>query len=115
MKITRHEENGKVVLAVEGWLDTPSAADLAKAIDETGNVKSLILDFDGVQYLCSSGLRAVLAGYKKITQAGGEFSVVNVNDAVMEVFRLTGFADSLHITDQNHGKKEKGSDNGCKE
>lgn len=114
MKITRHEENGKTVLAVEGWLDTPSAAGLAQAIADVEGCKSLVLDFGGVEYLCSSGLRAVLAGYKKMAQAGGEFAVVNVCDAVMEVFRLTGFADSLHITCQNHGKKEKVSDDGCK-
>ena len=106
MKITKHEQNGKVVLAVEGWLDTLSAAGLAQAIEEIGNAKSLVLDFAGVEYICSSGLRAVLSGYKKMTQAGGEFAVVHVRDEVMEVFRLTGLAGSVNITGQ------KGRDTG---
>lgn len=108
MKITKREENGNAVLAVEGWVDTLSAAELAQAIESVGNVRSLVLDFAGVEYICSSGLRAVLAGYKRMAQAGGAFSVVNVRDAVMEVFRLTGFRDSLNIT----GKKEGGAGNG---
>lgn len=98
MKITRNEENGKTVLAVEGWLDTPSAAELMQAIEDTENVKSLVLDFDGVEYICSSGLRAVLYGYKKMMKLGGSFSVVRVRSEVMEVFRLTGFDNDLNIT-----------------
>ena len=111
MEITKREENGRTVLAVVGWLDTPSSAGLAQAIEEVGNCKSLVLDFDGVEYICSSGLRAVLSGYKKMAQTGGDFAVVNVCDEVMDVFRLTGFSDSLNIT----GKTEKGAADGNKE
>ena len=108
MEITKREENGRTVLAVKGWLDTPSVAGLAQAIEEVGNVKSLVLDFDGVEYICSSGLRVVLNGYKKMAQAGGDFSVVNVRDEVLDVFRLTGLCDSMNIT----GQKGKGADDG---
>ncbi len=32
MEITKHEENGRTVLAVRGWLDTPSSAELEPII-----------------------------------------------------------------------------------
>lgn len=111
MEITKREENGRTVLAVKGWLDTPSAAGLAQAIEDAGSAKSLVLDFDGVEYICSSGLRAVLAGYKKMTQAGGDFAVVHVRDEVMDVFRLTGLCDSMNIT----GREGEGSGDEHKE
>ena len=98
MKVTRNEGDGKTVLTVEGWLDTPSTEALTRAIQDTGDVKSLILDFSGVEYICSSGLRAVLFGHKKMAALGGSFSVVGVRSEVMEVFRLTGFDRGLNIS-----------------
>ena len=79
MKITRREENGKTVLAVDGWLDTLLSAELTQAVEAVGDVKSLVPDFDGGRYICSSGLRAVLYGYKKMLKLGGDFSVVGAN------------------------------------
>lgn len=98
MKITKREENGETVLTVEGWLDTPSSAELMRAVEDVGDVKRLVLDFGGVEYICSSGLRAVLRGYQKMHERGGAFAVVRVRDEVMDVFRLTGLADSLNVT-----------------
>ena len=97
MKITRSEKNGRCVLAVEGWLDTPSSEELMRALEEVENAEGLVLDFDGVEYICSAGLRAVLYGYKKMTKLGGDFSVVRVRGVVMDVFRLTGLVEGLHI------------------
>ncbi len=98
MKITRYDENGKTVLAVEGWLDTPSSEELMRALEALEDVKSLALDFGGVRYICSSGLRAVLYGYKKMQKLGGDFSVMQACDEVMDVFRLAGLTGSLNIT-----------------
>lgn len=97
MKIIKSEENGRTVLAVEGWLDTPSSGELMEAVEAVENVKSLVLDFNGVEYICSSGLRAVLRGYQKMQKLGGDFSVVGVRTEVMDVFRLTGFDKDLNI------------------
>ena len=70
MKIIKSEENGRTVLAVEGWLDTPSSGELMEAVEAVENAKSLVLDFNGVEYICSSGLRAVLRGYQKMQKMG---------------------------------------------
>lgn len=98
MKITKREEKGEIVLAVEGWLDTPSSAELMRAVEAVGDAKRLVLDFGGVEYICSSGLRAVLRGYQRMHERGGEFAVVRVRDEVMDVFRLTGLTASLNIS-----------------
>ena len=97
MKIIKSEENGRTVLTVKGWLDTPSSTKLMQAIEDIEGVKNLVLDFDGVKYICSTGLRAVLHGYKKMIQLGGSFSVVRVRSEVMNVFRLAGFDKDLNI------------------
>lgn len=97
MKITKTMENNKVTLSVEGWLDTQSSPELGKEIRELSDPESLILDFEKLEYISSSGLREVVSAYKKMKSAGGDFAVINVSSEVMDVFRLTGFDKKLDI------------------
>ena len=61
-----------------------------------GDIKNLILDFKGLEYISSAGLRVLLAAQKKM-QKIGSMKVINVCEAVMEVFEITGIADVLVI------------------
>ena len=87
----------EIVLQVAGRLDTTTAPALDKAIMEnlTG-IKSLILDFKGLEYISSAGLRVLLSAQKKMKQIG-TMKLINVCEEVMEVFEITGFADILVI------------------
>ena len=87
----------ELTLEIVGRLDTTTAP----ALDETisGNmhdIKTLILDFKGLEYISSAGLR-VLLGAQKQMQKIGSMKVINVCESVMEVFEMTGFADILVI------------------
>lgn len=97
MNITKKAENNTVVLSVEGWLDTKASPELGKEIDALSDIKELVLDFEKVEYIASSGLREVLAAYKKMQGLGGTFSVIHVGSGVMEVFELAGFDKKLDI------------------
>ena len=80
-----------------GRLDTTTAPALDKTISEDiGDTKNLILDIKGLEYISSAGLRVLLAAQKKM-QKLGSMKVINVCEAVMEVFEMTGFADILVI------------------
>ena len=95
IEIKRNVE--EIVLDIAGRLDTTTAPALDKAIVENINgVKSLILDFKGLEYISSAGLRVLLSAQKKMQQTG-EMKVINVCEEVMEVFEITGFADILVI------------------
>ena len=95
MEIKKNAE--ATVIEVVGRLDTTSAPALEKAINEDiGDAKNLVLDLKGVQYISSAGLRVLLGAQKKM-QKIGSMKVVNVCEAVMEVFEMTGFADILVI------------------
>ena len=85
------------VIEIVGRLDTMTAPALEKAINQDiGDAKNLVLDLTGVQYISSAGLRVLLGAQKKM-QKIGSMKVVNVCEAVMEVFEMTGFADILVI------------------
>lgn len=98
MTITKKTENEKTILFVEGWLDTQSSPELGNAVRELSGIQSLVFDFEKLEYISSSGLREVVAAYKKMKASGGTFSIIHVNSEVMDVFRLTGFDRKLDIS-----------------
>ena len=95
IEIKRNAE--EIVLEIVGRLDTTTAPALDKTIGENINdIKELILDFKGLEYISSAGLRVLLGAQKKMQQIGS-MKVINVCESVMEVFEMTGFADILVI------------------
>ncbi len=97
MTITKTVENNIAILFVEGWLDTQSSPELGKEIKSLSNINELILDFEKLDYISSSGLREVVSAYKKMKSENAAFSVINVSSEVMDVFKLTGFDQKLDI------------------
>ena len=97
MNINIERENGKALMKLEGRLDTTTAPELEKAINGEGDeLKDLVLDFNGVDYISSAGLRVLLTAQKKMN-AQGNMELRGVSEAVMDVFEMTGFADILVI------------------
>ena len=95
IEIKRNAEETAIELV--GRLDTTTAPALDKTINEDiGDTKNLILDLKGLEYISSAGLRVLLSAQKKL-QKIGSMKVINVCEAVMEVFEMTGFADILVI------------------
>ena len=92
------KKNAEVTtIKIIGRLDTTTAPALDKTINEDiGDTKNLVLDVKGMEYISSAGLRVLLGAQKKM-QKIGSMKVVNVCEAVMEVFEMTGFADILVI------------------
>ena len=87
----------ETVIELVGRLDTTTAPVLDKTInDDISDVKNLVLDIKGLEYISSAGLRVLLSAQKKM-QKLGSMKVINVCEAVMEVFEMTGFADILTI------------------
>ena len=87
----------ETIIEIVGRLDTITAPALDKTIHEDiGDTKNLILDVKGMEYISSAGLRVLLGAQKKM-QKIGSMKVINVCEAVMEVFEMTGFADILVI------------------
>lgn len=97
MTITKTNENGKITLALDGWLDTAASPELAAAVEEIENATEIILDFDKVEYMASSGLRQVVASHKKAKEMGANLSVINAHTEIMSIFNLTGLDKKLSI------------------
>ncbi len=92
------KKNAKeTTVEVVGRLDTITAPVLDKTINENINgTQNLILDFKGLEYISSAGLRVLLTAQKKMKNIGS-MKLIGVCDDVMEVLEMTGFADILTI------------------
>ena len=97
MTIEKNLEETKLTLKLDGRLDTTTAPMLEDEIKASiAGVQKLELDFGGLAYLSSAGLR-VLLGAQKIMNQQGKMIISTVNDTIMEVFELTGFSKILTV------------------
>lgn len=97
MKITKTQKGNCLYLALEGRLDTNTAPELEVAIKGSiEGIEELTIDMQSLDYLSSAGLR-VLLGAQKTMNKQGSMRVTHVNDTIMEIFDVTGFADILTI------------------
>ncbi len=97
MTINVYEENGNTVIAPEGKIDHVTVEEFESKISELGETNDyLILDMAGVEYVSSAALRAILNANDLMESKGG-FTLRNVNNKVMEILNITGFADYLDI------------------
>lgn len=97
MNIERSINGTTTTLKISGRLDTSTAPELESTINNClSGVNDLVMDFETLEYVSSAGLRVILKA-QKIMNDQGNMKIINVNDTIMEVFDITGFADILTI------------------
>ena len=89
--------NGDVnELKLAGRLDVKTAKEADSAFAEAaGAAKNVVLDMTDLDYIASAGLRALKRLRGAVRENGGTLTLRGVQDDVMEVFELTGFAAIL--------------------
>ena len=97
LNISKTINDDRMNIVLEGRLDTVTSQNLEEELkDSLDGVKELILDFGGLNYISSAGLRVLLAT-QKIMMKQGEMKLVRVNDEIMEIMDITGFSEILTI------------------
>lgn len=97
LTVNKTKENGKAIILLQGRLDTVTAPEMENAIkDVLPGITELTLDFAKLEYISSAGLRVLLSAQKAMNKQG-KMTVINVSEAVMEIFEVTGFSDILTI------------------
>ncbi len=94
------EELGDVrAVRITGNLDTQSSTgaqeQLIQIIDN--GAKKVLIDFEGLNYISSSGLRMLLVAVKRLEVTSGQLRVCNANKTVQEIFRVSGFVEILSV------------------
>ena len=97
MNIAKTLEDKKPTISIDGRLDTSTAPELDEELKASlDGVEVLVMDFTGMEYISSAGLRVLLSA-QKVMNTQGEMIVTGANDTVMEIFDITGFSDILTI------------------
>ena len=99
MKLTTDKQGEVAILSAGGRLDAAGAPELeaqGKALLREG-AKRLLLDFAGVEYISSAGLRSLLVLAKAVKSAGGAMALCGLVPAVREVMTISGFDTILAL------------------
>ena len=97
MMIEKLSTDTGTTLKIIGRLDTTTAPELEATVDGCiAGLKELVMDCSELEYVSSAGLRVILKA-QKLMNAQGTMKVIDVNETIMEVFEITGFADILNI------------------
>lgn len=88
-------KNHKIII-LNGDIDYFCVSELKNAVFKLINDRapSIILDLNYVDYMDSSGIGIIVTAYKAMSQYGGRMSLMNVQDDVMKLLKLTTI-DSL--------------------
>jgi anti-anti-sigma factor len=96
MDIRWEIDNDTVTVGVSGKLNTPVAMNIDdRFMEMSGEIRNIYFDFDGLQYISSAGLRILYWALQYTGKKGGRMCVRNVSPEVLEVFNVTGLADSI--------------------
>ena len=97
MTIQTTKTGSEATILLQGRLDTMTAPQLEAELRQTiPGLRALTLDFGGLDYLSSAGLRVLLAAQKSMNRQG-RMKLVHVGAGIMEIFEVTGFSDILTI------------------
>ncbi len=99
MDITVDEVGDIKVVRIAGNLDTqtsPVTQEQLTQLIQDGATK-ILLDFEKLNYISSSGLRVLLVAHKRLDGNSGQVRICNQNTMVREVFDTTGFSEIFSV------------------
>ena len=99
MKFFLEEVEGiKIIRVKEERLDTSIAPDLkAQLLVLINEGKTVLLDLQDVQYADSSGLGAILLGFRQARDAGGDFAICGVQKRVETMISIAQLTNVIQI------------------
>jgi anti-anti-sigma factor len=97
LQIAQSVRDGIAILRPAGNLDSTTAPALQSAVSAVVAEKWLAIDFAGVGFAASAGLRVVLSVAKQARARGGALAIFGLNTPVRETFEIAGFGPIIAI------------------
>lgn len=101
MNIKTEKIGSFTVLKLKGRIDTVNSSVLEEQVNQLFNSdeKNIIFNCSEVDYISSSGLRVFLVAQKKAISINGKLYLCNMQPAIQEIFRISGFSNLFKIFD----------------
>lgn len=99
MNVTITEEGDRVLVRLEGRVDTTNADQFQKDLAPlmNGTQREIEVDCSEMDYTSSQGLRMFLMLQKNVTARGAKLTLRSMKPHVKEVFDITGFSHIITI------------------
>jgi len=78
------------IIEVKGEVDLYNVSELKKALFSItdGSNPNVVVDMQGINYMDSSGIGALVAGQKKMRAHNGKFALINIHEDVLNILKL---------------------------
>jgi anti-sigma B factor antagonist len=99
MEVVEKKQNGICILGLLGRLDSNTSPEFEKKIFEVieDGTKSVIVDFESLDYISSAGLRVLLKVTKELKRSDGKIVLCSMKEYIKEVFEIAGFVSLFPI------------------
>lgn len=87
------------IVPLKGSIDAYSSKDVKNSINaliDEGSVR-IVVNFDDVDYISSSGLRVMLASLKRLKEVQGDLKLACLKPHLKDVFDIAGFTPLFEI------------------
>jgi anti-anti-sigma factor len=108
MQITEHPGVGELELRLAGRIDATWAEHLSATIEKAvrAGTHRVILNFAGVDYISSLGIRVLVLQYKLLKSVKGSLSIINPSEFCREILTTVGLGDMIGHVGATGTKKE---------
>ena len=103
MKIIQEKIGSIVVILLEGSLDINTSLEVEKSLGKIIKKEAqchFLINMQGVEYMSSSGFRAVFSIKEKLENNNRILKFCNLSKAVKTIFQILEVSDILQIDDQ---------------
>jgi|SRR5690625_4231592 len=98
MQISEATDGEVLILSIQGRLDSNTSKDLDEMLTQQIQSRpAVVLDFSGLEYISSAGLRVLLKAAKQGRSGGGKLALCCLSAHVREVFDISGFSSIFSI------------------
>mgnify|MGYP000191621664 CR=1 FL=1 len=108
LKISEQTVGPILVLELSGQFDYRSTGDFDTQINrfiDAGN-HNILLGFSHLEYVCSAGVRSMLAAHRRLEPLGGRIVLFGENPLVQDIFKISGLNKILKVCpDQENALK----------
>ena len=87
---------GDRTLVLTGVIDSHTAARLTDRLERLGERSDVAIDVSGVEFIDSSGLRAVIAAHVALAEEGHRLVLTGSSEPLDRLLEITGLDDQLH-------------------
>lgn len=98
MQIIKNEEKNRIIVYVDGRIDTLTASDFEKQLIELiNNNKDVIIECSKIEYISSAGLRSLLVLEKLAAVKKINIVLCRLPELVREVLEISGFDSFFEV------------------